>query len=198
MKIGNIVSQSKINVSEDINVVQSLDEIIQGLPTLIIGWDYVNKYFPENDVLTKTISDNIFWTFRRNEKRDIHEEDIYNFTNKAYSTLISKLNYVFVDPIHLKTKELKKILKKINSFTNIITYTHDDMVYIYGENLIFGIDLTLFDFVGWDRTKLLDKITNRSNVFLVKNTIFIKYRNRIENLDNQVKYIPFLYYIEHG
>ena len=42
-KIANIVSQNNIDVSELFNVVKTIDEIENGLPTLIIDFDYVNK-----------------------------------------------------------------------------------------------------------------------------------------------------------
>jgi hypothetical protein len=39
MKFANIVTNTQINVSHDFNVVESMDEIIHGLPTLIVGFD---------------------------------------------------------------------------------------------------------------------------------------------------------------
>jgi hypothetical protein len=71
------------------------------------------------------------------------------------------------------------------------------MVYTYFDNFIFGFDLELIEFIGLNVEKFLLKIKNKSKVFLEKNTIFIEYKTRIENLDNQVKYIPYLYSIEN-
>jgi hypothetical protein len=71
------------------------------------------------------------------------------------------------------------------------------MIYIHFDTFIFGIDLELIEFIGLDVDKFLSKIKNKSKVFLEKNTIFIEYKTRIENLDNQVKYIPYLYSIEN-
>ena len=51
MKIANIVSNNNISVSEEFNVVKSIDEIIDRLPTLIIGFDYVNKHYPDFNIL---------------------------------------------------------------------------------------------------------------------------------------------------
>jgi hypothetical protein len=71
------------------------------------------------------------------------------------------------------------------------------MIYLYFDNFIFGIDLDTIDFIGLNVEKFLLKIKNKSKVFLEKNMIFIEYKTRIENLDNQVKYIPYLYSIEN-
>ena len=196
MVIANIVSPTKLNVSCDFNVVKSLDEIIQGLPTLIVGWDFIKANYPDYNITNRKLSHNLYWTFKKTEKRELHEEDIYNFVEKSYKLLTNNLEYIFIDPIHFKKKSLIKLIKKLNS-SDIVSYKHDDMIYIYTENYIFGIDLTLIDFIGLNPNKLVEKIKIKSKVFLDKNTIFIEYKNRIENLDNQVKYIPYLYSIEN-
>lgn len=198
MKLANIVTTISINVSKDFNVVKSLDEIIQGLPTLIIGWDYVKKNYDNYDISNRTLGQNLYWTFKKTEKRDLHEEDIYKFTQLIYNNLIEDISYVFIDPIITKRKTIKKILKKIHTTKDIISYQHNSMIYMYGGKIIFGIDLNLIEFLGLDSNKIISKIKAKSKYFLTENTIFIEYKNRVENLDNQVKYVPYLYSIEHG
>jgi hypothetical protein len=198
MKLANIVTTVSVNVTKDFNVVKSLDEIIQGLPTLIIGWDYVKKNYSNYDISERTLGPNLYWTFKKTEKRDLHEEDIYNFTRLIYNSLTKDVSYVFIDPIITKKRVIKKILKKIHNTKDISSYQHNSMVYIYGEKIIFGIDLNLTEFIGLDTNKIISKIKDKSKHFLTENSIFIEYKNRVENLDNQVKYIPYLYSIEHG
>ena len=198
MILGNIVSQIKINVSDDFNVVKSIDEIIHGLPTLIIGFDIAVKHFPDLDVISRKAAENVYWTFRRTEKRDIFEEDIYNFTHLCYYSLVSDIVYYFIDPLALSKKSIKKIIRKVLSFNNPIIYQINDMVYIYSEKYIFGIDLNLLEFIGIKREKILLKVSKINQVFLDENPIFIEYKKRVENLDNQVKFIPYLYSIDHG
>jgi len=72
------------------------------------------------------------------------------------------------------------------------------MVYIYCDCIIFGVDLNLMEFIGLDKDKVILKIKIKSKYFLSKFTIFIEYKNRLENLDGQVKYVPYLYLIENG
>jgi hypothetical protein len=198
MKIGNIVSTTNINVSEDFNVVQSLDDIIQGLPTLIIGWDYVRSNYPDYDVIEKKLGDNLFWTFKKTENRGQHEEDLYNFVEKSYKNLIINISYVYIDPVLFSLRKMKKVLRKITSTPKIIAYQHGSMLYIYGDNIIFGIDLNFMEFIGINQTKIKNKIKDIGGILLSENQIFIEYKKRVENLDNQVKYIPFLYSIENG
>ncbi len=198
MKIANIVTNNKINVSEDFNVVKSMDEIIHGLPTLIISFTYVNKHYPDFDVMEMHIKDNLYWTCTPTEGRDKFREDVFHFVYMVYKDLFEKISYVFVDPIQYKPRVLVKILKKIYSLENKITYINGKMIYIYSDNFIFGVDLKLLDYIGMDIEKIKTKIISLSSVFLVHEDIFIEYKNTIEDFDNQYRFIPYLYSIKHG
>jgi hypothetical protein len=198
MLIANIVSATNVNVSCDFNVVNSLDQTVQGLPTLIVGWDFIKKNYPDYNIINRKLNENLFWTFKKTEKRELHEEDIYNFVEKSYKNLIKDITYTFIDPILFSRKNIVKIIKAINNTNKVISYKHENMLYIYFERYIFGVDLTFTEFIGLNNEKLLSKINKKSYIFLDKNTIFIEYKKRIENLENQVKFIPYLYSLENG
>lgn len=198
MKFGNIVSPTEISVSDDFNVVKSMDLTIQGLPTLIIGWDYIKKTYPDYNIITRKLDENLYWTFKKTENRGQHEEDIYNFIKNTYNSLVKELEYIYIDPILYNKKKIKKIIRKITSVSMRFTYLHENVVYIYGDGFIFGIDLSIIEFIGLDKDKIINKIKSISNTFLTKDVIFIEYKKRIEKLDNQVKYIPYLYSIKNG
>ena len=197
MILANIVSDTKINVSQDFKVVDSLNDILEGLPTLIVGYERVNKLYPDFDITTNKINDKTYWTFKKNEKRDKYEEDLRWFIKKVYSDLINNLSYVFVDPLQYRKKTLIKIIKKILSSKNIISYLHDEMVYVYTDNIIFGVDLKLFKFLGFNIDKIKNKIKSISTVFLVKDEILIEYKNIISFFDNKIRYLPYLYFIKN-
>jgi hypothetical protein len=72
------------------------------------------------------------------------------------------------------------------------------MIYIYGETFIFGVDLKLLRYVGMNDNKVKDKIKKISNVFMDDSNVFIEYKKNVEMLDNQVRYIPYLYSIING
>jgi hypothetical protein len=198
MKIANIFSKSNIEVPQDFNVVTSFGDIIEGLPTLTIGYEYVNEHYPDFDITNTCLGGNLYWTFRKNEKRDKYEQDLRWFISKVYGDLVNKISYIFVDPIQYKTKTLVKIVKKIYFLKSIISYKTNQMVYIYGDNLIFGIDLKLFKYIGMNIDKIQTKIKDISTVFLDESDIFIEYKNTLSMLDNKARYLPFLYSIRNG
>jgi hypothetical protein len=71
------------------------------------------------------------------------------------------------------------------------------MLYVYSDNYIFGIDLKLLKYMGLNVDKIKYKIIKLSSVFLSYSTIFIEYKNIIEDLENQVRFLPFLYSVRN-
>jgi hypothetical protein len=198
MKIANIVTTNKIDVPLDFNVVNSLNEIIEGLPTLIIGYDYVSKHYPNFDITNMYLGDNLYWTFKKTEKRDNHEEDLNIFISMVYHQYMDRVIYLYVDPIHYRGKTFKKIVRKIYSIKNPITFVNGDMMYIYGDNYVFGVDLKLIRYMGVDLVKIKSKIKSISTVFLDNSDILIEYKKVISILGNKVRFIPILYSIRNG
>lgn len=197
MFVGNIVSKSNLNIDKYFNVVESLDNIIQGLPTLIIGWDIVKTIEPNADFIDKKLSKDIFWTFKKTERRDIFEEDLYNFIHYSYNLLVKDIKYEYIDFIQLNKDETKEVFNNIKN-NKSISYFYNNMVYINNKNTIYGVDLKLIKYLDFDVEKTIKKIKSYSNVFLIDSNIIIEYKDIIEMLDNQVKYVPYLYSIEHG
>ena len=195
MKLANIVCTSKISVTDEVHVVGSIDDIISGLPTLIVGYDYVNKNYPDFDITDIKLGDKLYWTFKRTEKRDKYEEDLNWFMRKVYVDLIKGISYVFVDPIQYKPKVLFKIVRKIYSLKDSVSYIDGDVGYIYGDKVIFGIDFKLLEYMNFDIEKIKNKIHAISTVLSSGNDILIEYKRNLHVLDNKVRYIPFLYSI---
>ncbi len=191
-KIANIVSDNTINVSEIFNVVKTMDEIQHGLPTLIVGLDLADKYYPDFDITDICLAPNVYWTFKKTQKRDKHTEDLNFFINKVYTSMLKGVTYYFVDLIQNQSKTLKRVIKKIREFKHITTYINGEMIYIYSDNLIFGIDLKLARYIGMDVDKLITKIKSISTVFLTDDEILIEYKKNLEEMEFQARYIPYL------
>src|SRR3972149_1854996 len=129
MKIANIVSSSKIeidNSNNGFNIVKSITNIIPNLPTLIVGLDKIEKLRPDFDIMEYKISENLFWTFSKNEKRDKYIEGLNYFITDVYNNLVSNIKYVYIDPIHYNFSKIKKIIKKINELKDPIIYSIDN------------------------------------------------------------------------
>lgn len=198
MKIANIVTKNSVDVSNDINVVESFDDIIEGLPTIVASYQWLKENYDEYDIDDKQLGDNLYWTFAKTERRDDFNKDIEDFITMVNKELIKKVNYIFIDPLQYQTNTITRIIKKIFSLPNKIGFKDDKMIYIYGGELIFGIDPQLLDYIGIDSIRVENKIKSICDVFLEGDEIFIEYKDNLERLNHSVKYIPYLYAIKNG
>jgi hypothetical protein len=93
---------------------------------------------------------------------------------------------------------LIKIVRKIYSLENIVTFIHNEMLYLYSDNIIFGLDLKLAKYMGMNVVKLKDKIKRISTDFLGDEEILIEYKNIVDILNGKIRIIPYLYSIRNG
>lgn len=196
--VANIVSTNKLIVPEEFNVVGDYSKIIPELPTLIIGYELVIKHYPDFNILDRCLNTDIYWTFKKTEKRDKFEEDLNWFISKVYKDLSNKLIYIFIDPIQHNKTVIRKVLKKIVSLDDVVSLITENMIYLQGENFIFGIDLKLCDYIGLNTNKIKGKIKKISTIILEEKDIFIEYKTRLKYLDDQMRFIPFLYLVKNG
>jgi len=71
------------------------------------------------------------------------------------------------------------------------------MIYINVDNLIYGIDLNVIDYIGKDRNQLINYLKNNISVLFINNEILIEYKDYMVKLNNNLKYIPYIYSVEH-
>lgn len=193
MNIGNIVSSSKIN-EDNFKLFDEIESVDNSLPTLIVGWGKTKEIFGDKiSILNKKISDNLYWTFLPTERRVDYDDDIIIFKKVCYDSFGSELSYVYIDPIHDKPQKIKKILKKIYSLSESISYfTDKNMLYILGENIIFGVNLEITEFIGIKTNSIITRVVNLRNSVLIDNEIFNKCKEFIKKLDNEYKLVPYV------
>lgn len=193
MYIGNIVSNNKDVFDKFFNITNNIEDINHELPTLVVGWDIVKTINPDVDFIDRKLSNNIFWTFKKIEKRDLFNDDLYDFTELCCKKLIENIKYTFIDFIQFSEIEIKNIFKSLKINKDAIGLKHRDMIYIYTNNIIYGIDLNLLSYLGYDVSEKINKIKQICVEFLIDEEILIRYKDITEMLGEQVKYIPYLY-----
>ena len=194
MYVGNIVTSLKLD-EENFNIYSDLESIGNDLSTLIIGWDNAKKFIGEDiSILHKKINQKLYWTFSKKERKVDFEVDFEKFKEVCFNNFGDNIPYVYLDILHGKSKINKKIIKKILSLNNPIIYISDkNMVYIYGENIIFGIDLNIIEYSSIKKEKILNRIKNLNNNVLVTDEIFNKCKDLLYKIKYKNKLIPYIY-----
>jgi len=66
------------------------------------------------------------------------------------------------------------------------------MVYIYSENIIFGIDLNILDFFKGKKDKVIKKLKNIKNNVFANNEIFNSNGDLLIKVKNKKRLIPYI------
>jgi hypothetical protein len=198
-KIGNIVTNDKIDVNDRFNVVISIDDCIPDIPTLIFGYYNARTIFPDTELIIndRKFSEILYWTFTRAEMVRESDSDLELFINLCYKQLETQVKYFFIDSIHLSEDKLLRTYEKLKNTENMVGYLHNDrMIYMYGDGIIFGLDLELSKFVGIDPIKVQNKFSKFVNGLISSKTLPDIYLEDISHLNGAVKYVPYLYFLD--
>ena len=193
MNFGNVISKTPILIEGFKNYGKD-DLIDNDLPTLIIGWDLVKEmYDGKVSILHKSINIRTYWTFNSKERKADFESDIESFKEFCYNSFGDNIPYVYLDILYGKKNINKKIIKKILTLVKPYIYLSDNnMVYIFGDNIIFGIDLNILDYFDSKKEKVLKVINNLNSAVLIDSEIFNKYRDFLYKIKNKNRLIPYI------
>ena len=197
-KIGNIICAGKVEVNDRFNVVDSLDQCLPDIPTLILGLKLTSTIYPDITPRTtdRELQPNIFWGFGKTESRREYEIDLELFIQHCYKLFKESVKYFFVDNIHLSEANLERTREKIKNAEGLTGYIHNDrMIYLYGDGFIFGIDLEISQFVGLDVEKIIIRFDKFTGGLLKK--IPPQYQEDIERLGGKVRFFPYLVYSDN-
>lgn len=192
--IANILTDKKFTDSELYNVVSSKDKLIGDIPTLIIGWGYTKKMYPEANILNWKINDNIFWTYGKREKRNKYEENVEKFKKLSINKFIKSVKYQYYNLLTISEEEKKYIITLLCRDCKTHIYINCDMVYIFDDenNIVIGFSLRDIDYINSSRKKMFNIIlrNKNNNIIDIKDTL--SYDMKISL--NECKYvIPYLY-----
>lgn len=156
--IANILTDKNFKEKGLYNIVSSKKELIDGIPTLVIGWEFTKKLYNNANILDWEISRDVFWTYGNREKRNRYDENINKFKDLALLRFIKSVKYEYKN-ILLLTEEEKNEIIEIISGDGVNVYIHNDMLYVLKDNKnVIGLSLRDIDYIGKDRKKILSKV----------------------------------------
>lgn len=196
--IGNIITKNKIEVSSFFNVSSDISTVDSSIPTLIIGWSEVKKIFPEQNILVNKITDTIYWTFSKREKRYKYEVDLKNFIEKIINNINDSINYKFFNYILSSKEKQKSFIEYVNIGGNSI-YLNSKFLYVYNpkDKNTIGISLRDLYYVGIDVKNFVKSLNKNNNNFMCDNLKCIDNESFLLIKDN-IKVIAYLNYLKNA
>lgn len=195
--IANIITKSRLDVGEYINISKDITKVDLTIPTLIIGWAMVKEIYPNADILNKQISETVYWTYSNREKRQEYEPDLAKFIKNAFSRLETSIKYTFFNVLTNPLSRNKCLLKYINSPIIKIVYITDKHIFIYDSKQVTGVSLSDLEFYGFERERIINILKRNSYNKLVFSDSFLNFKIKRSIGDNG-KIVPFLYSIKNN
>lgn len=190
MILGYIVTEKKIKGID--GFVEQVDDISLAdstKPILIVGWKTAKRDGRYSSILDKQIDDKVFWTFSKSESRADFEEDLKNFYIFIYNNILNNIIYNNINIFKLKYNKIKKLL---NILKNKSIYLSNNMLYIPHEGKVLGLSISILEYCGISREKILKKIKELNGKIIEDNNKFIFKLSK--QLGNKKYAIP--YFIE--
>jgi len=190
--IANILTDKKFDDCKFYNVVNKKEDIIVGLPTLVIGWEFTKTLYPETNITSWEIDKDTYWTFGNRERRQRYEETLIKFRTLAINRIVKSVKYKYISAI-----EGNGLEALLDNFSDFNLYIYNNMVYITGKDTIkhgsyvYGFSIKEYEYMGIDIKQIFKKIYN-SDINVIKSTDEIPWEIK-DTLKNKIYIIPCLY-----
>lgn len=196
--LGYIVSDRKLsNIKNFIKQVDDISKADLSKPTLIVGLDMAKAVKTEGfSILQKKIDENLFWTFKKTERRTDYEKDIINFYNYIINYNLNNIKYYYINIINLKYNNLKKLINYI--FSNQKKYifiSNNGMLYVLHDKIVLGLSLEIMRYIGINTCRILDRLRSNENNVICDDVSGCLKDIRIE-VGNNRYIIPYLMSID--
>ena len=189
--IANILTDKQFINKELYNVVNDKDKLIDGIPTLVIGWGYAKNLYPNASILNWSIDKNIYWTYGKREKRNKYEENIEKFRQLAITRFIKSVNYKYYNLLTISDDEKDYIISLFCKPNGSVIYINYNMVYVLDNDIVIGFSLRDIDYLGKDRKKIFSLIyKNKKNMIIdIKDTLSWETKNLLSDCGYVMPYL---------
>ena len=192
--IANIYTKSKFEAEDFFNIVDDKSKFIDGIPTLVIGWDSVNSLYENVNILNKKVDDNVYWTFGKRERRNVMEIDIQKFKKRAMSIVSNSVKYSFFNILTETSENKKKFYEFLKSSSKKAIFQSNGMLYIYNKdkNTVVSISIRDVEYVNGDVKKLFSVLYGNKNVKIISDSDLASTNAKFFFKDN-VYLIPYIF-----
>ena len=193
-KLGYIISDNVIREKNSfVGYVKDISEADPTKPILYIGYKKAKSIEGYKNILEKKINNNIFWTFKKTESRSDYEIDLEKFYKYNINNILYNINYYYINIINIKYNKLKKLYNIILNYTKQkYIYISKNMIYFKYEDNTYGISLSLLEYIGINKDKILQRIkANKSNIIIYDKTEKVHKILKEVGYDNRYS-VPYL------
>ena len=159
-ELGYIVSDRRINsVKGFVGFTNDYSSVDSTKPVLVVGLKLAKEILGDKfNILDKKINENVYWTFKKTEKRTDFEDDLSRFYQRCFNKAADDIKYYYINIIKLKYSKIKKLYSILFSKEKKYIYINNDMIYLLYGKYVLGISLSFLRYCGIKTEKILSKI----------------------------------------
>lgn len=196
MCIGRIYTDNaKFKAIKFVNVHN--DEYVENknIPTLIIGKKKAENIFGKDKikVLDKQISENLYWTYGKMEKRNEYERDLENFYKLIFKNISKRADYLFISVYNISFKQAKFLINFLDKRINKNFFILKNHIYFQCQNKILGLSIEEIKYIGVSYNKLINRITKNPFNKIFYDDNFVTQKVKSYTKDNKI-FVPLLYF----
>lgn len=178
--IANIFTEEPFENNGYYNVTSSRDELIEGIPTLVVGWELTKTNYPEASILEWKISDNLYWTWGKRERRNRYEKFVQKFFNEVITDIKDRLRYSFLNLLTAPKETIDRFIISLDNGPKKAVLVANNMAYILyeGSNKVIGISFRDLEYGGYNVKAIYAKLFKEGNAVM----------KGVENIPKELRY----------
>ena len=199
-KLANILDENPLTVYDKIfNKVTNVEDLDKSLETLVIGVETAKKYVKNFSMFDRKGKNGDFsWTFAKRERRKEHIDDIFNFKKEVITNKVKDIRYEYVCFLCYSLTKIKNFINYMNGNDKKLCFLMSgaNFVFIYSRKYkcVFGLSLSLCEYCGIDKIKIINKIKSNTNNKIINGLSFIDDETRRIIGDNIHYMLPLFDY----
>lgn len=171
------------------------------LPTLVIGVKKGTDCIEGLSLLQTRYDGDVWWTFSRRERRSDYDKVVSEFKRHALRNALDSVRYEYVDFVCYSTDRVKAFIRFMRGGDGKVVFltrgSRFAFIYCPRYSVVWGLSLSLCDYIGVDRHKVVRKIKQNSKNEIIAETSFIDSETRAI-LGNDTHLIPVIYDIKRS
>lgn len=143
-------------------------------PTLIVGWNLAKELLGDQyNILENKVSDTLYWTFGKMEKRTVYERVNREFYKAIVRNTCERVPYRSLSLFKLRYSSFKRMAEDFHNGGQCLFFD-SKTIFVYDGRLIYGISSEELDYIGlgYDKVERFVRSTfPEANIMLDDSTV---------------------------
>lgn len=188
--LSEVFDKYPVNISDEF-----IQEEYYGLPTLVLGWNFIKEKFPNQNIFNHTLDKNLTWAFSRSENDKIFLKQVEDFFTASISQWLPK-EFILYDS-YLNKESIETFCENnFNSQKNVFVHFSNGALYVFNDNKSYVLNIKSLAHIDKQFRSTLSNLFNKYNI------VCFSYYSICEYVDldmlNDITALDSLMWVKYG